>query len=64
MMPRLNSCKIYCDYEPATDCRDNEICSTNGYCKDVALLSSGMIVLFKKAKSIVDMNELQIIVNL
>ena len=33
-----NSCKIYCDGNPTTVCGVIETYSTNGYCKDVALL--------------------------
>ncbi len=36
-----NTCKIWCDNVGATDCRSMQIWTTNGYCKDVAVLCVG-----------------------
>ena len=31
-----NSCTIYCDDDPETNCTSMQVYTTNGYCKDVA----------------------------
>ena len=36
-----NTCRIYCDDDPNTQCRFIKMYSTNGYCKDAALLCVG-----------------------
>ena len=45
-----NSCKVFCDDDPTTNCRGMQLYSTNGYCKDVALLSMGRECLVSSSK--------------
>ena len=44
------SCKIYCDGDSNTNCRNIQLNSTNDYCKDVALLCMGNDCLIGEPK--------------
>ena len=56
-----NSCKIYCDDDPNTDCNDIKLYSTNGYCKDVALLCIGTACSFSSSKIYCGYDQTQIV---
>ena len=38
-----DSCRTHCDDDSTTECRDTQLYSTNGYCKDVTSLCIGML---------------------